>query len=259
MRVSGRRISILSHFTKRRFWQIAMLTAPAARRCFFRRSRALLLARLRPELLSADAADAAAAQKCGPAAKAVAAERKPAAAGAADHLGLDPEPEGADLRRQRIFAESPISTGMAATRPRWAYSIIQKHKFHHSKSIGAPRCRAMQRITWSGVAMHAGVLPGYRRPTAGPHADGIRGEDVELTKMGARVIVTPGEITPANFSHPLLVTQKEAQPSRRRVKVMRRSAPRAKRASMPDLRPRRQSDLRGASPRRGNSRADPHG
>ena len=28
------------------------------------------------------------------------------------------------------------------------------------------------------------------------------------TKMGARVIVTPGEMTPAQFSHPLLVAQK---------------------------------------------------
>ena len=34
------------------------------------------------------------------------------------------------------------------------------------------------------------------------------------TRMGARVIVTPGEITPANFSHPLLVAQKVVpQPS----------------------------------------------
>src|SRR4029453_10897628 len=28
------------------------------------------------------------------------------------------------------------------------------------------------------------------------------------TRMGARVIITPGQITPANFSHPLLVAQK---------------------------------------------------
>jgi len=34
------------------------------------------------------------------------------------------------------------------------------------------------------------------------------------TKMGARVVVTPGEMTPANFSHPLLVAQKVVpQPS----------------------------------------------
>jgi hypothetical protein len=67
----------------------------------------------------------------------------------------------------------------------------------------------MQRITWSGVAMHAGVLPGHpashgciRMPMA--FAVKMYG----WTKMGARVIVTPGELTPEPFSHPLLVTQK---------------------------------------------------
>jgi hypothetical protein len=67
----------------------------------------------------------------------------------------------------------------------------------------------MQRITWSGVAMHAGVLPGYpashgciRMPMA--FAVKMWG----WTKMGARVIVTPGEITPTSFSHPLLIAKK---------------------------------------------------
>ena len=70
----------------------------------------------------------------------------------------------------------------------------------------------MQRITWSGIAMHAGVLPGYpashgciRMPMA--FAVKMYG----WTKMGARVVVTPGEITPPpSFSHPLLATQKVA-------------------------------------------------
>jgi L,D-transpeptidase catalytic domain len=67
----------------------------------------------------------------------------------------------------------------------------------------------MQRITWSGVAMHAGVLPGYpashgciRMPTA------FAIKMWNWTRMGARVIITPGQITPASFSHPLLVAQK---------------------------------------------------
>jgi hypothetical protein len=67
----------------------------------------------------------------------------------------------------------------------------------------------MQRITWSGVAMHAGVLPGYpashgciRMPMA------FAVKMWNWTRMGARVVITPGAITPANFSHPLLVAQK---------------------------------------------------
>jgi hypothetical protein len=67
----------------------------------------------------------------------------------------------------------------------------------------------MQRITWSGVAMHAGVLPGYpashgciRMPMA------FSLKMWNWTRMGARVVIVPGEVTPAAFSHPLLVTQK---------------------------------------------------
>lgn len=109
-----------------------------------------------------------------------------------------------------FFAESPVSTGMKGhATPMGVFSIIQKHKMHHSNIYSGAPMPFMQRITWSGVAMHAGVLPGYpashgciRMPMA------FAAKMWNWTKMGARVIVTPGEMTPANFSHPLLVAQK---------------------------------------------------
>src|SRR5258708_15185628 len=45
--------------------------------------------------------------------------------------------------------------------PMGVFSIIQKHKFHHSNIYSGAPMPYMQRITWSGVAMHAGVIPGY--------------------------------------------------------------------------------------------------
>jgi lipoprotein-anchoring transpeptidase ErfK/SrfK len=109
-----------------------------------------------------------------------------------------------------FFAETPISTGMAGhPTPMGAFSVIQKQKLHHSNIYSGAPMPFMQRITWSGIAMHAGVLPGHpashgciRMPPA--FAVKMYG----WTKMGARVVVTPGELTPASFSHPLLVTQK---------------------------------------------------
>ncbi len=93
--------------------------------------------------------------------------------------------------------------------PMGAFSVIQKQKLHHSNIYSNAPMPFMQRITWSGIAMHAGVLPGYpashgciRMPMA--FAVKMYG----WTKMGARVVVTPGEMTPAAFSHPLLETQK---------------------------------------------------
>ncbi len=111
-----------------------------------------------------------------------------------------------------FFAESPVSTGMRGhSTPMGVFSVIQKHKFHRSNIYSGAPMPYMQRITWSGVAMHAGVLPGYpashgciRMPMA--FAVKMWG----WTKMGARVVVTPGEMTPASFSHPLLATQKTA-------------------------------------------------
>ncbi|QDW42027.1 L,D-transpeptidase family protein [Bradyrhizobium sp. KBS0727] len=109
-----------------------------------------------------------------------------------------------------LFAESPVSTGMKGhSTPMGVFSIIQKHKFHHSNIYSGAPMPYMQRITWSGVAMHAGVLPGYpashgciRMPMA------FAVKMWNWTKMGARVVVTPGDMTPASFSHPLLVAQK---------------------------------------------------
>jgi lipoprotein-anchoring transpeptidase ErfK/SrfK len=109
-----------------------------------------------------------------------------------------------------LFAESPVSTGMKGhSTPMGVFSVIQKHKLHHSNIYSNAPMPYMQRITWSGVAMHAGALPGYpashgciRMPMA------FAMKMWNWTRMGARVIVTPGQITPARFAHPLLVAQK---------------------------------------------------
>src|SRR6185295_20153803 len=88
-------------------------------------------------------------------------------------------------------------------------SVIQKNKMHRSNIYSGAPMPYMQRITWSGIALHAGVLPGYpashgciRMPMA------FAVKMWNWTRMGARVIITPGAVTPAQFTHPLLVAQK---------------------------------------------------
>jgi lipoprotein-anchoring transpeptidase ErfK/SrfK len=110
------------------------------------------------------------------------------------------------------FAETPISTGMRGhSTPMGVFSVIQKHKYHHSNIYSAAPMPYMQRITWSGVAMHAGVLPGY------PASHGCIRMPMNFavkmwgwTRMGARVVITPGELAPESFAHPLLAAQKTA-------------------------------------------------
>jgi lipoprotein-anchoring transpeptidase ErfK/SrfK len=109
-----------------------------------------------------------------------------------------------------FFAETPISSGMPGhPTPMGVFSVIQKQKLHHSNIYSGAPMPYMQRITWSGIAIHAGVLPGHpashgciRMPMA------FAVKMWNWTRMGARVVVTPGEMTPAAFSHPLLVAQK---------------------------------------------------
>jgi lipoprotein-anchoring transpeptidase ErfK/SrfK len=111
-----------------------------------------------------------------------------------------------------FFAETPISTGMRGhPTPMGVFSVIAKEKLHHSNIYSGAPMPFMQRITWSGIAIHAGVLPGYpashgciRMPMA--FAVKMYG----WTKMGARVVITPDELVPTGFSHPLLVAQKIA-------------------------------------------------
>ena len=59
-------------------------------------------------------------------------------------------------------AQGPVSTGMPGhPTPMGVFSIIEKDRYHHSNIYSNAPMPFMQRITWSGVALHEGVLPGY--------------------------------------------------------------------------------------------------
>lgn len=132
-----------------------------------------------------------------------------------------------------LFAESPVSTGMRGhATPMGVFSIIQKSKYHRSNIYSGAPMPYMQRITWSGVALHAGVLPGYpashgciRMPMA--FAVKMWG----WTRMGARVIVAPDDVTPAAFAHPLLALRQPPAPQPAAVPPPTTSAPEAKDAA----------------------------
>ena len=58
--------------------------------------------------------------------------------------------------------EAPVSTGVKGREtPAGIYSILEKEEEHHSNLYDDASMPFMQRLTWTGIAMHAGVLPGY--------------------------------------------------------------------------------------------------
>jgi hypothetical protein len=113
-----------------------------------------------------------------------------------------------------LVTRSRVSTGMPGHRtPAGIFTIIGRERYHHSNIYSGAPMPFMQRITWSGIAMHLGVVPGYPashgciRLPAGS-AERLWG----LTKIGERVIISPHEVAPATFTHPLLPVPK-MQPS----------------------------------------------
>ncbi len=106
--------------------------------------------------------------------------------------------------------QGPISSGATPNdTPPGIYAILQKNREHYSNRYDDARMPFMQRITWTGMALHGGVLPGY------PASHGcIRlREDFannlfDMTKLGMRVIVSRNNMAPSPISHPVLFKPK---------------------------------------------------
>lgn len=66
------------------------------------------------------------------------------------------------LRDGLFWRSSPVSTGKRGKEtPPGVFAILQKKKFHRSNLYSNAPMPFMQRLTWDGIAIHAGHLPGY--------------------------------------------------------------------------------------------------
>ncbi|MCP3412945.1 L,D-transpeptidase family protein [Bradyrhizobium brasilense] len=216
MRAGGRRISVFD-FANERFWQLAILTTAGTVAASTQVDAALYYWN-RDSAFYGDYEPMPQPHRQKP--KRNTAKKNPAIEKEAGSKPQGPLIISVSIDQQRVslydanglYAESPVSTGMKGhSTPMGVFSVIQKQKYHQSNIYSGAPMPYMQRITWSGIAMHAGVLPGY------PASHGCIRMPMSFavkmynwTRMGARVFVTPGTISPESFSHPLLVTQKVA-------------------------------------------------
>lgn len=101
---------------------------------------------------------------------------------------------------------APVSTGVAGREtPAGVFAVLEKEKDHHSTMYDDAWMPNMQRITWNGIALHGGPLPGY----AASHGCvrmpyGFAEKLFERTRIGMRVIISPNDAAPVDFSHPAL-------------------------------------------------------
>lgn len=105
---------------------------------------------------------------------------------------------------------APVSTGTTGREtPAGVFALLEKDKDHHSSMYDDAWMPNMQRITWNGVALHGGPLPGY----AASHGCvrmpfGFAEKLFDKTRIGMRVIISPNDAAPVDFSHPSLFMPK---------------------------------------------------
>jgi len=113
----------------------------------------------------------------------------------------------------KMIQQSPVSSGTTGYEtPAGIFSVVQKKPQHNSNLYQDGNMPFMQRITWTGIALHAGALPGYpashgcvRLPIA--FAERL----FELTDVGMRVVLAPSDVPLTEFAHPKLFTPKTMQ------------------------------------------------
>src|SRR5271169_3187741 len=108
---------------------------------------------------------------------------------------------------------APVSTGTTGREtPAGVFAVVEKDKDHHSSLYDDAWMPNMQRITWSGIALHGGPLPGYAASHGCVRMPYALAENLfDKTRIGLRVIISPTDAEPVDFSDPkLLVPNPEA-------------------------------------------------
>jgi hypothetical protein len=101
---------------------------------------------------------------------------------------------------------APVSSGQKGREtPAGIFSVIQKERDHYSNLYDDAYMPHMQRITWSGIALHGGPLPGYPASHGCVRMPYDFAERIfEDTLLGMRVIIAPGDASPVEIAHPAL-------------------------------------------------------
>jgi chemotaxis protein histidine kinase CheA len=101
---------------------------------------------------------------------------------------------------------APVSTGTTGREtPAGVFAIIEKDKDHHSTLYDDAWMPNMQRITWNGIALHGGPLPGHAASHGCVRMPYDFAEKLfDKTSIGMRVIISPNDAAPVEISHPAL-------------------------------------------------------
>ena len=97
-----------------------------------------------------------------------------------------------------------ISTGKGGYEtPTGVFIVLQKDKDHHSSKYNNAAMPYTQRLTWSGVALHAGGLPGFPSSHGCVHLPSRFSQELfAISPMGMTVVVVDERTAPQAVAHP---------------------------------------------------------
>jgi hypothetical protein len=104
---------------------------------------------------------------------------------------------------ETVIKTTKVSTGKAGhTTPSGIFSILEKRKYHESNIYSNAPMPFMQRLTWSGIALHEGVVPNYpashgciRIPS------GTAKAIFDMTERGVHVVISDAPVKPVRIEH----------------------------------------------------------
>jgi L,D-transpeptidase catalytic domain len=105
---------------------------------------------------------------------------------------------------------APVSSGQKGREtPAGIFTVLQKEAEHYSNMYDDAYMPHMQRLTWTGIALHGGPLPGYPASHGCIRMPYDFAERLfDATRLGMRVIVGPNDVVPVQIDHPVLFQPK---------------------------------------------------
>ncbi|WP_200840989.1 L,D-transpeptidase [Geminicoccus flavidas] len=108
---------------------------------------------------------------------------------------------------------STCSTGRPGhATPTGVFTILQKQVDHHSNIYGGAEMADMERLTWTGIALHVGGLPGYPSSHGCVHLPRAFSDRLyAITRVGTVVIIADAASAPEEIVHPGLLLSPAAE------------------------------------------------
>lgn len=116
---------------------------------------------------------------------------------------------------ETVVTSSRVSTGKAGhATPSGIFSILQKSKYHESNIYSNAPMPWMQRLTWSGIALHEGVVPNYPASHGCIRMPGAFARLLyKMTEQGVHVIITDAPVTPERIESANLFLPRKPLPN----------------------------------------------